>query len=177
VLSWISSDWYKQANALNNNFSLYKNNSRVAEEILFEDIPATTVFVEFVNSDKKILNFITKDNKRGFFKYDRLISQVEVADILSVRFRNNVMEDLNHVYTVIKINDVDFESHFIKDLVGEVKLGEGKNFGFVGDIYINPSIVTKYQLINGQKIKVKAIKSWNKEKKNWSWKAIEFIVI
>jgi hypothetical protein len=173
LLNWISSEWYKEAKTLNNNFSLYKNNGHVAEEILFADIPATTVFVEFVNSDKKMLNFITKDYKRGFFKYDRLIAQVEIADILSVRFRNNVIEDLNQVYSATKIIDKDFEAHFIKDLEGEVKMGEGKNFGFIGDIFIHPSFVTKYKLENGQNMIVKAIKSWNKEKKNWSWKAIE----
>lgn len=173
LLNWISTTWYNNATPLDSNTSLYKNNIEIAEGILFADIPTTTVFVEFVNSDKKILNFITKDNKRGFFKYERLISSVDVADILSVRFKNNISDEMNQVYTVNKINDKEFEAHFVKVIQGEVKIGEGNNFGFINDIYIHPSIISKYSLVNGKKIKAKAIKSWNKDKRIIGWKITE----
>jgi len=173
VINWINSDWFKQATQLKNNFLLYKNNSQLADDILFADVPAEKVFVEFVNSDKKILNFITKDNKRGFFKYDRFISKVEVADILSVRFKNKINEDMNQVYTVNKINDKDFQAQFIKEIEGEIRISDGKNFGFLNDIYIHPSVILKQNLSNKDKISVKAFKSYNKEKKEWGWKASE----
>ena len=175
VVSWTNSAWYLNSKPLNNNLNLYKNNIQIAESILFGDIESTTVFVEFVNTDKKILNFITKDNLRGFFKYERLINNVKVTDILSVRFKTNITEEMNQVYTVSKITDKEFESNFVKVLEGEVKIGEGKNFGFINDIFIHPSIVAKYNLANAKKVKVKAIKSWNKDKKALGWKIIELM--
>jgi hypothetical protein len=171
VINWINTDWFKQATQLKNNFLLYKNNSQLADDILFADVPAEKVFVEFVNSDKKILNFITKDNKKGFFKYDRFITKVELADVLSVRFKDKIIEELNQVYTVNRINDKDFEAQFIREIEGEIRIADGKNFGFLNDIYIHPSIITNLKISNKEKIKVKALKSYNKEKKEWGWKA------
>lgn len=171
VINWINSDWFKQATELKNNFLLYKNNSQLADDILFADVPAEKVFVEFVNSEKRVLNFITKDNKRGFFKYDRFISKVELADVLSVRFKDKIIEEMNQVYTVNRINDKDFEVQFIREIEGEIRIADGKNFGFLNDIYIHPSIITNLKISNKEKIKVKALKNYNKEKKEWGWKA------
>ena len=173
VNNWTNSDWYKSATKFNNNYNFYKNNSTIAEEILFQDLPKTKVFVEFVNTDKKILNFMTVDNKRGFFKYENLISRVKIGDILEVRFKNEITTEMNQVFTLTEIKDENFESNFIKKVEGKVRISEGKNFGFLDDIYVHPTIVSKYNLVNSQTIKAKAIKTWNKEKKSIGWKILE----
>ena len=130
------------------------------------------VFVDFVNSDKKIINFIASESKFGFFKYDRFIKEVKVGDVLQVRFKQGSKEGAYQVYSAEKIVNTDFKNQFFKDVLGKIQIPEGKSFGFIDKVFIHPSIITKRKLENGLSIKGEAIKSYNKEKKQWSWKLI-----
>ncbi|MCS6824966.1 MAG: hypothetical protein NZ529_11800 [Cytophagaceae bacterium] len=46
-------------------------------------------------------------------------------------------------------------------------------YGFVGDIFIEPKIIEEYKLIDRQMVKGRAMLSFNKNKNEWGWKAIE----
>jgi hypothetical protein len=144
----------------------------IAEDLLFSDIPEETVFVEFVNADKKMLNFIVSEKKFGFLKYDRFLSDVKVGDILRVRFQGGSNEGMHQLYTAIKVKDDHFRKLFTKEISGIVKMSDGKPFGFIEDIFIHPSIIKKYNLANGIPHQGIAIKSFNQEKKKWGWKLI-----
>ena len=58
VANWQSQDWYKNAESQKSNLNFYKQFTAIADAILFSDTPEETILVEFVNKDKKILNFI-----------------------------------------------------------------------------------------------------------------------
>jgi hypothetical protein len=137
---------------------------------LFNDILEESVIVEFVNSDKKILNFIASERKYGFFKYDRFLNNVKIGDTLSVRFQDGQKDGLYHILTLEKIDDKEQKQLFTKAVLGSIKISEGKPFGFIDDIYVHPSFIAKYNLVNGDFIGVDAIKSFNKEKMAWTWK-------
>ena len=172
VTNWQAMDWYKTAVAFKSNFGFYKSYIPIAEALLFSDVFEESVIVEFVNSDKKILNFIASEIKFGFFKYDRFFSDVKIGDTLKVRFQGGSNEGMHQLYTAVKINDDVFKSQFMKEVQGSVKITEGKPFGFIEDVFIHPSLVGKYKLTNGMHFAGKAIKSFNKEKKQWTWKII-----
>jgi hypothetical protein len=152
------------------NIGFYQEYTAVAESILFSDTPEETIIVEFVNSDRKILNFIASESKFGFFKYDRFLNEVRIGDILKVRFQIGSNEGLYQLYSAIKTNDDVFKEKFLKEVDGIVSIREGNSFGFLDDIYIHQSIVNRMKLKDGMKIKGWAIKSYNQAKKQWSWK-------
>jgi hypothetical protein len=170
VINWQETDWYKNAIALNSNIELYKHHTTIAESMLYTDIVEESIIVEFVNTDKKILNFIASETKFGFFKYDRFFSDIKIGDVLSVRFKNKSKEGMDQLYTAIKVEDEDFKNLFIKEINGVVKKSTDKPFGFIDDVFISPYLVTKYKLTNGMEYSGKAIKSFNQEKKLWGWK-------
>jgi len=172
VINWQATEWYKNAISSKSNFGFYKVQLPIAEGLLFSDVPEELVIVEFVNSDKKMLNFIASESKFGFLKYDRFFSEVKIGDILMVRFQGGRNEGIHHLYTAVKVNDEEFKKLFLKEATGTVKLPIGKPFGFIEDVFIQPSLVTKLKLSDGMQFKGKAIKSYNKEKKQWSWKLI-----
>jgi hypothetical protein len=120
--------------------------------------------VEFVNSDKKILNFIASETKFGFFKYDRFLRDAKVGDTLRVRFQGGSNGGMYQLYTAIKVNDESFKKNFMKEVEGVVRISEGKPFGFLSDIFVHPSLVKKLNLIDGAPLKGYAIKSYNQEK-------------
>jgi hypothetical protein len=172
VTNWQALDWYKTAVQSKSNFGFYKSYVPIAEALLFSDVPEESVIVEFVNADKKILNFIASETKFGFLKYDRFFSDVKVGDTLKVRFQGGSNEGMHQLYTAIKVNDEAFKKHFMKELQGVVRRPAGKPFGFVDDVFIHPSLVAKYKLTDGMPFTGKAIKSYNQEKKQWGWKLV-----
>ncbi len=172
VFTWQSQEWYKNAKVQKSNIEFYKQYLLIAESLLFSDIPEETIIVEFVNSDKNICNFIVSESKFGFFKYDRFFKEVKVGDTLKVRFQGGSNEGMHQLYTAIKVDDETFKKQFIKEVNGEVKIPNGKSFGFIGDIFVHPSIVSKLKLMNGTNVSGIALKSFNKEKKQWGWKLI-----
>ena len=172
VVNWQSQEWYKTAAPQKSNFGFYKQFTSTAESLLFSDTPEETVIVEFVNADKKMLNFIASESKFGFFKYDRFFKDVKVGDTLKVRFQGGAKESMYQLYTAIKVNDEAFKKQFMKELQGFVRIPAGKPFGFMDDVFIHPSLVTKYKLTDGMQFTGKAIKSYNQEKKQWGWKLL-----
>ncbi len=172
VTNWQGMDWYKIAVQSKSNIGFYKAYLPIAESLLFSDLPEESVIVEFVNTDKKILNFIASETKFGFFKYDRFFSEVKVGDILNVRFQGGCNEGMYQLFTAIKKNDEAFKKQFMKDVQSIVRISAGKSFGFIDDVFIHPSLVTKYNLTDGVQYSGKAIKSYNKEKKQWGWKLL-----
>jgi hypothetical protein len=172
VSIWQAMDWYKAAVHSKSNFGFFKTYVPIADALLFSDISEELVIVEFVNSDKKMLNFIASETKFGFFKYDRFFSDVKVGDILKVRFQGGSNEGMHQLYTARKVQDEAFKKHFTKEVSGIVKIPEGKSFGFVDSVYIHPNMVSKYKLIDGCSFKGQAIKSYNPAKKSMDWKLI-----
>lgn len=172
VASWQTTEWYKNAVASKSNLQFYKKYIPIAEELIFSDIPEELVIVEFVNSDKKILNFIASENKFGFFKYERFFENVKIGDILKVKFEPRPIENRYNLYSASLTTDDVFKSHFFKKVAGNVKIQSGKQFGFLNDIFVHSSIISKLKLTDGMAIEGDAIKTYNQEKKQWGWKLI-----
>ena len=172
IINWQSQEWYKSASLQRSNIEFYKKFIPEAESILFCDIPEETIIVEFVNSDRKILNFISSESKFGFIKYDRFFRDVKIGETLKVRFQGGSNQGMHQVYTAIKNIDNTFKKIYFKEVEGQVRIQSDKPFGFLGDIFIHPSLVTNLKLIDGMTIKANAIKTFNKEKNQWGWKLI-----
>jgi hypothetical protein len=172
VIHWQSLEWYQTAKHSKTNIHFYKTYLPLADALLYNDIPEMPIIVEFVNTDKKMLNFIASENKFGFFKYERFISQVKVGETLMVRFQGGSNEGMHQIYTAIKVNDDGLKKQFVREISGVVKIQEGKSFGFMDDVFIHPSLITKYQLKDGMQFTGTVLKSFHKEKKQWGWKFI-----
>lgn len=76
------------------------------------------------------------------------------------------------LYTAIKFNDEVFKKQFLKEVSGTVKIPAGKHFAFgMMFLYIHQWLRENFfwMVCN---LKDDAIKTYNKEKKKWSWKLI-----
>jgi hypothetical protein len=170
VINWQNTDWFRNATPGETNLTFYKLYAPMAEALLYSDVPEEIVLVEFVNRDKNMLNFIASDTRFGFFKYDRFLKDVKIGDTLKVRFQSGTTDGLFKILTAVKENDEAFRSNYIREVSGTVKIPSGKTFGFIDDVFIHPSLVSKLKLFNGAEYSGMAIKAYNKEKKQWTWK-------
>jgi hypothetical protein len=172
ISEWTEQDWFKNNASLKDNFSFYKQYLKSAEEILFADIPEETVIIEFVNENKSIINFVKDKSKHGFFSYSGMIEKPKIGDLINVRFSGEGQDGFYKVLS-IKKSSSDSVCNAIKDFQGNLKMREPASFGFVEDIFVEPSLIVKHELNKNDMIKGKAILSFNKKKNEWGWKAIE----
>lgn len=172
VTEWQTEDWYQTAISSQSNSAFYKLHLLEAEAILFSDIEEEEAIVEFVNSDKKMLNFIISETKFGFFKYDRFFSKINVGDTIKIRIQAGSNEGIYQIYTAIKSEDDSIKKKFIKEVHGVVKKSVDKDFGFINDVFIPPAIIVQKKLIDGMEFSGTAMKSYNKTRRIWSWKII-----
>ena len=171
---WINSDWYSTVGASSNNNPLYSKHIREADEILFQDIPEEQVIVEFVNTDKKILNFIKNKTYHGFFTYKGISFVPSIGDLLLVRLQPVGTDGFYKVLTIKKSTDIEIlDLDIIKKVKGNFSQNTGQNFGFLGDIFVSPETITKNKLNNGDNIEGIALLSYNKKKNEWGWKLLK----
>lgn len=169
---WASQEWYNMTNAKADNKALYLKFIAKADEILFHDIPEEVVVVEFVNRNKDIINFVKNKRKFGFFKYSGLLVKPQIGDILKVRFNDGGKDGFFKLLTA-KMSDENNDMEALKQFENTLKVIAPHNFGFVEDVFVEPSLITESNLVNGQHVKGKAMLSFNKKKNEWGWKAIE----
>ena len=172
ISSYQKEAWYTTAKEKDNNQSVYLQFAPIAEGLLYIDLEEQVIIVDYINFGKKTLYFITLDGQKGFFKYDRFLSNVSVGDVLKTQIIKKDDKGMCHIATLVKSEDAAFNKDFIKDFKGEIKVLKDQNFGFVENVFIIPSLFNKYKLSNKDTVCGKAIKSFNEKKKEWGWKAL-----
>ena len=172
IVQWKEQEWYNSAIAKKDNNDLYSKHFKQAEEILFQDIPEELIVVEFVNENKNMLNFVKSKSKFGFFNYSGNLTKPQIGDLLKVRFNGEGQGGFYKILTAKKA-DSNERTNAVKNFEGIIKVVSPQNFGFIEDIFIEPRIIERSKLNNGQQVKGRAILSFNKKKNEWGWKAIE----
>jgi len=174
IIQWSSAQWYITAVSEDNNQNLYKKHIDTAEEILFQDIQEDLVIVDFINKDKQILNFIKDKSLHGFFSYKNQLRNPKIGDVLKIRIEPVGNEGFYKALTLKKADDnLKNECKAYKEVTGNIRILEGKNFGFLEDVFVSPDLIIANDLKNQDNITGKAILSFNKGKNQWGWKVYE----
>jgi hypothetical protein len=171
VLAITNLSWYPEIQGNKSNQNFYVQYTGKAEAILFQETPEEIVVVEFVNSDKQVLNFVKDESKHGFFSYKGQINKPEIGDVLKVRFHGEGKDGRYQILSLLKDNSLHTKA--LISFKGKVKRLIDKEFAFVDNYFIEPRLVAKHQLSNNMKVNGKAILSFNKLKSTWGWKVIE----
>lgn len=175
LMIYQAQEWYKNAKLIKNNFNFYKKFSSIANYLLYNDFPSHLGVVDFVNSDKKILNFVVSKEINGFFKYDNFFSEVKTGDFIELKLEKRKSGN-GEYYQVLYAQKTEISSNEnYKEVSGNIKANLAKKIGFIENCFISPQLFEKYNLENysGKDYKAKAILSFNKIRNEWSWKVVE----
>lgn len=106
--------------------------------------------------------FSTKKLKGKFFENNVILARVEKENDCKI----------SRLLTWRKVDNLlPYEGVFFKTIDGYIKIKEGKNFGFVGDIFVDESLL-KDNVVAGEYVSVKAVITYNQKKDSWGWRAI-----
>lgn len=178
VQMMISTDWFKEATENTNNRKLYNQYKSEAEKILYKDVPEQYIAVEFVNRNKKVLNFVRGMEDSGFFGYDRLLENPEIGMVLKVQMEARGDSGRQVVHTAEAVEDFEEVIDRIpamKIVSGSIRIPHGKDFGFVDNIFVAPPVVNSSNLVDGQAITAMVVYSFNKSKNEWSWRVAKIL--
>lgn len=168
---WKRQVWYDSVITKGNNRVFYTMHAKRAEELFYRDTPEEIIVVEFVNSGKKILNFVKDKQKSGFFKYSGLIEKPKIGDLIKVRFNGSGDNGFYKILTAEHCPST-ITSEAMKEFSGTFKSSYRNDFGFTDNVFIDSKLAREHSLQDGQSIQGKAVISFNKKKGEWGWKAL-----
>lgn len=174
VLNWQNEKWYSVAEDNKNNFAFYDANISIAEKIVFGDLKKNKIVVNRIDLLKDMFYFVTTENIYGGIKNKNLIKKLKIGDVLEVNGLDGKIGESFRCVTINTIKDQELANQFVKLVEGNVSITGGK-FGFIVNYYVPESIILRYKLFNGQKVKARAVKSYNKKKESWGWSVFEII--
>lgn len=172
IKNWQGATWYQETIPLVNNRKLYDSYANKADEVLFADLPVEVAVVEYVNRDRKILNFIVSQDKYGHLKYDRFLRNVDIGDRIEVRLEGPSGDGFFKAITLNK-TEREPEATILKTFAGIMTIRPGNVFGFVDDVFVEPDLIKRFKLVDDDFIAGKALRSFNKKKNSWGWKVME----
>ena len=170
----MTSPWYSNASSLENNNKLYKEKSQLIDKLLYEDLPETIVVVDYVNEEKKILNFLLNRYYRGFFNYSQFDVNPKVGQVYKVKMKSEGDEGYHNVYSMSE-KDNERASDLFYNFIGNISIHKGNSFGIIDgkqSVFVTGHQIKKYQLSDGDTVNGLAIANYDKKKKVWGWRLI-----
>ncbi len=163
--------WFLDAPILTSNQDLYKRYIDQAESLLFGDVQEHIITVEFVNRDKQMITFVKNRNHHGFFSYKSYLQKPAIGEVYKARFSEASNDGFHKLLSISKANENE-HPEALKKFEGDLKVNEKGNFGFIDDVFFDPTTIQKLNLKNLQKVTGTAILSFNKKKEQWGWKVL-----
>lgn len=164
----------KGAVVLADNKALYRHYRPIADELLYTDIPEQVGVVTFLNTDKKVAHFNVSRTVSGHFKYEGSMARVQPGDFVAVRLEERTGKDGNYwVPLSAKLTEQVPSDEVYKSFSGPVRRTVEKEFGFVGDVFVPPALLSGTK--NGLILTGSALWSFDKMKNRDSWRAVSIV--
>lgn len=156
------------------NTGFYRKHASEADKLLFFDIKPEIIVIENIRREKQVAYFVATKEKYGSFLYRHFDIKIKAGDIFSVRFlaQNSGKSPDFYKLATIDATDEKPSEDIYKTVSGNLKIKPGNSFGFVENVFVPPALISGNRLVNGQKIALVALLSFNKKKKTWGWKAV-----
>lgn len=169
ILALMEQPEYRNATVnSDNNRSFYANHLDAAEQMTYADL-ARPILITFVNKEKHIANFIDADDRRGFFRYDKVLLEApKTNEVYTVVIERIANECFNLVWGK-KSTDVPTDTPFFIKVQGFVKHIPENRFAFVDNMFISAELVKANNLEDGDTIEAIAIKSYDRKKNRLGW--------
>ncbi len=161
----------KGAVVLSDNKALYRQYRPLTDELLYAGVPEQIGVVTYLNTDKKVAHFNVSRTVSSHFKFEDSMARVKLGDFVAVRLEERTgKEGKFWVPVCAKLTDEQPSSTLFKLFSGPVSIPDGKNFGFVDDVFLNPALLNGCE--NGAVFSGSALWVFDKLKSRDTWKII-----
>lgn len=128
----------------------------------------------------KAFGFIRAENE-GYYVRPSIVKEYNLNSFAKITGLAGLMFNSQKErwgWEIKRIEDVQLlpSEEYQKNIEGRIRITR-KGFGFVEDVYIPNKLIMDYQIDQNDYIIIKANKSWNNKKNEWSWTGIELLAI
>ncbi len=173
LIKYTHQNWFDKNQDLKSNKKFYQEQALLAEELLYNNHEEVIIAIDFVNTNKKMVNFIKDKSMHGFFSYKHLKINPQIGDMYKARLNKKGDEGFFTVLTIKPANGAISEC--VKEISGKIRIPENRDFGFLENNFVSPDLIKKHQLEDGDKVGGDVILSFNKKKNDWGWKVFQII--
>lgn len=147
----------------------YRNRIKVNLDVVYEKFYTPNLYQRLVNGEQfPPIDMIINPPPHVRISYAQVTRNLDVVDDKTPTYSNTS-----------GIAEITVNASAEDDKVDEIRLfHNGKIVNLttrnliVDDVFIHPSLVTKFKLTDSMQFTGKAIKSYNQEKKQWGWKLL-----
>lgn len=143
--------------------------SNLQKEDMIQNASSDIAIVDHINERKQLFHYVIDKFTDGIIRFNQTQLRPKVGDFIEIKYFKTFNKKQNkyklNVLDILKTNEI--KSSLIKESSGDVRLNIDKNgnkFGFVGDYFIPPYLVSKYKLNEDESICVKVLfngEKWN----------------
>jgi hypothetical protein len=162
----------KGAKRLPNNKALYRQYRPLTDDLLFADVPEQIGVVQFLNTDKKVAHFLVNRTISGHFKYEGSLNHIQPGDFVALRLEERTGKE-GKLWMPLSVKQTDKvpSDDIFKTFSGSLKRLEGKEFGFVDDVFVVPNLFKT--LGDATQVSGSALWSYDKGKGKHGWRAVQ----
>ena len=139
---------------------------------LWDSFPEYVGVIDHINYEKGIAHLIINKQIDGVIKINQLIKVPKIGDRVLTKLKKVTKEDRTTYYTTLscELTERDTSEKITHNFSGKIEISRG--FGFASDVFIDSSLIEKYEIEDGEQVRGAAILNYNKKKGSWGWKAI-----
>lgn len=150
----------------NQRFKVFVLEGREAKS-QWDVFPESIGIVYHVNREKGVLHFIVNRDIDGVVPLSELGESFSEGDSIALRLTNH-----GPAHRLLLANASDKQpGPDIRKFSESVRVSNDMGFTESG-VFISPTLVSRHQLQDGNRISGTAVMSFNKKKSNWGWKAV-----
>lgn len=170
IEAFMAEPWYEQATAFKNNWSLYSKYSNTADDLLYPNNPSYIGVITYIDPQgQKVFYRLNKDYA-GTFPMKRFRFRFAVGQ--AYRFR--VEEEPGGRLKVLAIYPTRElpPSDLARPFAGIVTQRRPGGPAFVEGIFVPPTLVDSYRLVDGMPVTGWSVITFDKKKDQWGWSAM-----
>lgn len=132
--------------------------------------------VDHINIEKQLVHLLINENIDCTTPISHLNFDVKFLDVLSVKLSQHLTKDGKKRYKLHQIekSDIVAPNYLVREFTVPVRISNMMGFTD-SDIFIEPHLVEQHAIQNGATVSGVALKSYNKKKNSWGWKAAQII--
>lgn len=170
LLSNKSEDWYLGSANRHQSGRTYQKFAPDAEMVIFNDQPSKIAVVTAFLPDRGMAFVVTEDLTNAKFKPSKFRMQNPEPGMLLKMVTISEGDNINVVHAMPA--DIHLHENLVQIIDGRLRIIGSGLFGIVNGVYVTKELIDQENVQEGDPVIVKALRSYDKKKNSWGWKAI-----
>jgi hypothetical protein len=138
-------------------------------------LPSIGGVVKHINNEKGVVHVTTSSSDFCLVHLNRLpeAKSLKVGMFVGVKVTKDKKYNINHAVEFHTIDELPPSSNFYQSFDGEIRINEGRAYGFINDCYVPPFLIKKHSLVDGVHVSGFSVCEWNASKGKSTWSVVE----